>query len=54
MVAPGTYSITAGSHGDKPQQQTHIVRVGHGETASLDFHIWILRLQKPEYSQEDE
>nr|CAB3262841.1 uncharacterized protein LOC100184007 [Phallusia mammillata] len=39
VVAPGTYSVTAGSHGDKAHQQTHIVRVGHGETASLDFNI---------------
>jgi len=36
VVAPGTYSITAGS---RELHQTHVVKVGAGQTASLDFHV---------------
>lgn len=35
-VAPGTYSITAGEWG-RQQTQTHVVKLGPGQAANLDF-----------------
>lgn len=40
VVAPGTYRVTAatlGQHGTS--QQTHVIKVGKGETAAVDFTI---------------
>lgn len=39
-VSPGTYSITAATlDGGMTSQQTHVIKVGRGETAAIDFTI---------------
>ena len=37
-VKPGTYAVTAGECGTN-ERQTHIVRVGHGQTVNMDFIV---------------
>nr|XP_039259165.1 uncharacterized protein LOC120335665 [Styela clava] len=40
VVSPGTYSISAATlGGDRVSQQTHVIKVGKGETAAIDFTI---------------